>query len=212
MIAWMVARMDGDHRGELVVYRFPKQRLVFGPQQIMNRIHQDDHISQQISLWDRAGSEAVLGTLLVIPIEESLIYVCPLYLRSSGGRIPELKQVIVVYESRIAMEPTLDQAIARLSGWDRAPGQLGATPLARAAIEQPRSEAGTPSVAVADPRGAAERAHAAFDRATDAQRRGDWATYGQELDLLGAALEELAPRGSADAGSDALRGNSDASP
>src|SRR5690606_159183 len=80
LAAWLMARMDGPHLGELVLYRFPKDRLVFGPQQVMNRINQDAEISRQISLWDQRGSEAVFGTLLVIPVEESLIYVCPLYL------------------------------------------------------------------------------------------------------------------------------------
>ncbi|MBK7776485.1 MAG: UPF0182 family protein [Sandaracinaceae bacterium] len=129
LAAWMVARSDGEHRGELIVYRLPRDRLVFGPQQIMNRIHQDAEISRQVSLWDQRGSQALFGTLLVIPIEESLLYVAPLYLRSArdggsarapgtggGGRIPELKRVIVVYQNQIVMEQTLDLAIARLFG------------------------------------------------------------------------------------------------
>jgi uncharacterized membrane protein (UPF0182 family) len=83
LAAWMVARSDGEHRGELVVYRLPRDRLVFGPQQVMNRIHQDPEISREVSLWDQRGSQALFGTLLVIPIEESLLYVAPLYLRSA---------------------------------------------------------------------------------------------------------------------------------
>ncbi|MDZ4384539.1 MAG: UPF0182 family protein, partial [Nitrospirota bacterium] len=110
--AWMVARNDGEFYGQLVVYRFPKQKLVYGPMQITNRINQDAEISRQISLWDQRGSEVIRGSLLVIPIEEALIYIQPIYLRAEGGKIPELKRVIVAYENRIAMEETLDSALA----------------------------------------------------------------------------------------------------
>jgi uncharacterized membrane protein (UPF0182 family) len=86
--AWMVARSDGDQYGELVVYRFPKQKLIYGPRQIVARINQDAEISRQISLWDQRGSQVIQGTLLVIPIEEALLYVRPLYLRAEAGKIP----------------------------------------------------------------------------------------------------------------------------
>ena len=112
--AWLVARSDGENYGKLVVYRFPKQKLVFGPKQIINRINQDAEISRQISLWDQRGSEVILGNLLVIPIEESLLYVRPLYLRAEGGKIPELKRVIAAYENQIAIEETLEQCLLRI--------------------------------------------------------------------------------------------------
>ena len=95
--AWMVARNDGEHYGKLSVYRFPKDKLVFGPKQIIGRINQDSEISQQISLWSQGGSQVIQGPLLVIPIEESLLYVRPLYLKAEAGKIPELKRVIVAY-------------------------------------------------------------------------------------------------------------------
>src|SRR2546426_3152901 len=100
LASWMVARNDGEHYGRLVLYRFPKQSLVYGPTQIVNRINQDTDISRQISLWDQRGSEVIRGNLLVIPIEESLIYVQPLYLRAEGGRIPEMKRVVVPTRTR----------------------------------------------------------------------------------------------------------------
>src|SRR5262249_50782414 len=114
--AWMVVRNDGDKYGKLVVYSFPRQSLVFGPAQIVNRMNQDTEVSQQITLWDQRGSEVIRGELLVIPIEESLIYVQPLYLRAQGGRIPELKRVIVAHESRVAMAETLEAGLAQLFG------------------------------------------------------------------------------------------------
>jgi hypothetical protein len=114
--AWMVARSDGDDYGKLTVYTFPKQKLIYGPNQIVARINQDAEVSRQISLWDQKGSRVIQGTLLVIPIEESLIYVRPLYLKADGGKIPELKRVIVGYEDKIAMEPTLEEALEKIFG------------------------------------------------------------------------------------------------
>jgi len=128
--AWMVARSDGEQYGKLVVYAFPKQKLIYGPAQMVARINQDAEISRQISLWDQRGSKVIQGNLLVIPIEESLIYVRPLYLKADVGAIPELKRVIVGYEDRIVMEPTLEQALEKVfSGLEtssvRTPAQAG---------------------------------------------------------------------------------------
>lgn len=114
--AWMVARSDDEHYGTLLTYTFPKQKLVYGPSQIVARINQEAEISRQISLWDQRGSKVIQGNLLVIPIEESLIYVRPLYLKADEGKIPELKRVIVGYEDSIAMEKTLDEALAKIFG------------------------------------------------------------------------------------------------
>ncbi|MBA3646454.1 MAG: UPF0182 family protein, partial [Gemmatimonadaceae bacterium] len=116
LAAWMVARMDGDNYGKLSVYRFPKQSLVYGPRQIVNRINQDTEISRQITLWDQRGSEVIRGELLVIPIEESLIYVQPIYLRAEGGSIPELKRVVVAHENRVVMGETLEEGLNALFG------------------------------------------------------------------------------------------------
>src|SRR5437867_710601 len=140
LASWMVARNDGAHYGELVVYRFPKQSLVFGPTQIVNRINQDTEIARQIALWDQGGSQVIRGNLLVIPIEESLIYVMPLYLRAQGGRIPELKRVVVAYQNRVVMEETLDAGLAQLFGGGaearREPSRVAATPGAAPATNE----------------------------------------------------------------------------
>ncbi len=199
LAAWMVARSDGDRLGELIVYRFPKDRLVFGPQQIMNRIDQEEDISRQVSLWDQRGSNAILGTLLVIPIEESLLYVTPLYLKAEGGRIPELKRVIVVYENDIAMEPTLDEAVASLF---RQTEQVAAAEPAEAstadAPDAPLVVSDAPPVAATAVEEGGETAPAAtealtlFRRALDVQRAGDWAGYGETLDELQRVLEAQA--------------------
>jgi uncharacterized membrane protein (UPF0182 family) len=182
LASWMVARNDGAHYGELVVYRFPKQSLVFGPTQIVNRINQDTEIARQIALWDQGGSTVIRGNLLVIPIEESLIYVMPLYLRAQGGRIPELKRVVVAYQNRVVMEETLDAGLAQLFGGagaaTRAPARVSETPGAATAL----------SARAAD---LARRANESFRRAVEAQRAGDWARYGEELRRLEDVLRQL---------------------
>ena len=123
LAAWMVARSDGENYGRMFVFQFPKQKLIFGPSQIVARINQDQVISPQITLWNQQGSEVIQGTLLVIPIEEALLYVRPMYLRASGGRIPQLTRVIVAYQNQIVMEETLDRALERL--FSDAPPGLG---------------------------------------------------------------------------------------
>lgn len=181
LAAWMVARSDGDHYGQLVVYRFPRQSLVFGPAQIVNRINQDTEISRQISLWDQRGSQVITGNLLVIPIEESLLFVQAIYLRAEGGRIPELKRVVVAYQNQVVMEETLEAGLARLFGEGGAQAEAEATPSARAAA----AEAAAPA------RDVIEEARRHYDRAVAAQRAGDWARYGEELRQLGEALNRL---------------------
>jgi uncharacterized membrane protein (UPF0182 family) len=182
--AWMVARSDGEHYGQLVVYRFPRQSLVFGPTQIVNRINQDTEISRQVSLWDQRGSQVIRGNLLVIPIEESLIFVQALYLRAEGGRIPELKRVIVAYENQVVMEETLEEGLARLFG-DRPVTEV--RPVAAAAAAAP-AEAPPPTTSVTDlVRQAAEH----YERATAAQRAGDWGRYGEEMRRVGELLRRL---------------------
>lgn len=180
LASWMVARNDGEHYGKLVVYRLPKQSLVYGPSQIVNRINQDTEISRQISLWDQRGSEVIRGHLLVIPIEESLIYVQPLYLRAEGGRIPELKRVVVAYQNRVVMEETLEAGLSRLFG-----GVIEST----AAAPEPTPRAGTDSTASAAD--LARQASESYQRAVAAQRAGDWARYGEELSRLNDLLKQL---------------------
>jgi len=182
--AWMIARSDGEHYGKLVAYRFPRQKLVYGPSQIIARINQEPEISRQISLWDQRGSDVVLGTLLVIPIEEALIYVRPLYLRAERGKIPELKRVIVAYENQIAMEETLERALARVFG---ARAETTARPTTTA---QPSDTAAAPAQDLSQQQ-LIEQAAQHYEQALRAQREGNWAVYGQEIGKLGETLRKL---------------------
>lgn len=196
LAAWLVARSDGEHYGTLRVFQFPKQKVVFGPRQVVARMNQDQTISPQITLWNQQGSQVIWGTLMVIPIEESLIYVRPLYLRGEGGRIPELRRVLVAHGNQIVMEETLDIALAKLFGSGAgAPrpgvGTTGAEQSAssglQAGIQAAPDAASTIGSLAAD-----ARTH--YDRATEAQRKGEWATYGEELRALGAVLERMRGR------------------
>jgi len=115
MIAWLAARCDAPDYGKLIVYEFPKERLVYGPFQIEARINQTTEISQQLTLWNQMGSRVIRGAnLLVIPIENSLLYVTPLYLRAEQGHLPELKRVIAAYGEHVVMKETLAEALAAL--------------------------------------------------------------------------------------------------
>ena len=176
MIAWLAARCDLPEYGKLIVYEFPKDKLVYGPFQIEALINQNTEISQQISLWNQMGSRVIRGTLLVVPIGNSILYVSPLYLRAQSGQLPELKRVIAAYGDRVVMEETLPAALAAL-------------------FKGSARVAGFPAPAGPSPSGPAdERARQAladYDRALDRLKAGDWAGFGAELDALRPLLEEL---------------------
>ncbi len=199
LTAWVVARSDGAHYGKLVEYRFPRQSLVFGPRQIVNRINQDTEISRQLSLWDQRGSEVIRGELMVIPIQEALVYVQPIFLRAEGGRIPEMKRVVVAYENRVAMEETLEEGLGRIFG-TAPPGPAGpAEPAAEPArgTAAPEGEAAPPAQPAPVGGDLARRAQTHYQRAMEAQRAGDWARYGEEIRRLGEVLQEMVEAGGA---------------
>ena len=192
LAAWMVARSDGQHYGKLIAFAFPKQTVVFGPRQVVARINQDETISPQITLWNQQGSQVIQGTLLVIPIEESLLYIRPLYLRAAGGRIPELKRVIVAYQNQIVMEETLSLALGRLFG--RVPETLQVASTGQGEPSATISMTSTQMDALEVPLqglALAEQAREHYERAIQAQRDGNWSLYGDEVTRLGEILERL---------------------
>ncbi|MEO0373321.1 MAG: UPF0182 family protein [Cyanobacteria bacterium P01_A01_bin.17] len=184
MIAWMAARSDDVE--ELLLYEFPKQKLVYGPRQIEARIDQTPSISQQLTLWSQAGSKVIRGDLLVIPIEESLLYVEPIYLRAEQGQLPELKRVIVSYDNAIVMEDTLDKALATLFGKGQAQ-----KPAAQQQAKQPQPEK-APAAEPSDPsKSLAKNALETYRKAKSALQNGNWAEYGRHQRDLENQLQQL---------------------
>lgn len=187
LIAWMAARSDGDKYGELKVFRFPKQELIFGPLQIEARIDQETEISAQITLWSQSGSKVIRGNLLVLPIEDALLYIEPLYLRAENGQIPELKRIIVATGDQIAMEETLGQALVSLFTKGQSDSPTRPT-------TQQTTRPSSPSSINLDTTNIADLAEAAghhYDAAQTALQAGDWATYGAELEQMEATLSAL---------------------
>jgi uncharacterized membrane protein (UPF0182 family) len=189
MIAWLGARSDGEQYGRLTAFLFPKQRLVYGPRQIAARIDQDPVISQQLALWNQRGSTVIRGSLLAIPVEESLLYVEPMYLAAEKGSIPELKRVFVAYANQIAMEETLEASLQAI---------FGRRPTTSAATRTPDGPA--PPAAAADGVAAlVGRAWEAWTLSQESLRRGDWSAYGDAQRRLEEALRGLRERAAAPA-------------
>ena len=188
MVAWMAAKSGPQDYGRVILYEFPKDKLIYGPAQIESRINQDPTISPQLSLWDQSGSRVNRGNQLVIPIGQSIIYVKPLYLQSATSQIPELKRVIVAYGNELAMEPTLEAALARVFGAGAAPG-----------VEAMPSRVAAGGLPGAAPTAAQQRlidqAWDQLERAKEAQQRGDWAAYGARLRELEETLRQLRRQG-----------------
>jgi uncharacterized membrane protein (UPF0182 family) len=187
--AWMCARNDPPHYGQLLVYNFPKAKLVYGPSQINARIEQDAQISQQLTLWKQSGSDIIRGDLVIIPIEQSLLYVQPLYLKAAQGEIPELKRVLTAYGEKIAMELNLERSLAALFADGRA-GEIAA-----ARPEAARPERSRAAAAARLPAGERELAREALQRlrsARESYRRDDWARFGEELKRLEQTLQRMA--------------------
>ena len=178
LAAWMSVKCDFPDFGKFVVYRFPKQRLVYGPKQIESRINQEPEISRQLSLWDQRGSKVTLGTLLVIPIEESLIYVQPVYLKAESGQIPELKRVVVAYENLIAMEETLEKALGRIFG--QAIKKIGEEKSPE--VKEVRTEGLKPL---------SDLAWQHLQKARQSLREENWPAFGQSLRDLEQALKQM---------------------
>ena len=188
MAAWLAARSDAPNYGKLIVYLFPKQKLVYGPRQVDARIDQDSAISQQITLWSQRGSQVIRGSLLAIPIEDALLYVQPLYLSASEGALPELRRVIVAYGNQLNMAPNLEAALEGIFG--RA---ATATIKETAVTMVPALPPGALTAPLLPgPSVLAKEALDHFNKAQAALREQDWSRYGEELKKMRGVLEELA--------------------
>ena len=176
MIAWLAARCDPPDYGKLIAYEFPKDKLVYGPFQIEARINQNTDISQQLSLWNQLGSRVIRGNMLVIPIDNSILYVSPLYLRAEQGQLPELKRVIASYGDQVVMKDTLAAALSALfsePAGGSSPSTAAAMPVAGASAERAR------------------KALEHYEQAIARLKSGDWAGFGAELDAMRELLQQM---------------------
>jgi uncharacterized protein len=192
MIAWMAARCDGPDYGKVLVFTFPKDKLIYGPEQIQSRLNQTPSISQQLTLWDQGGSRVIHGTLLVVPVQNAVLYVEPLYLASQGGTsLPQLKRVIVAYSDQVVMEPSLEGALNAIFG-----GNAGApVETAQAGSAQPAASSSTLSKAIpATLESLIRQANEHYEKAQQDLRQGDWSGYGQEIEKLGEILKQMPAR------------------
>lgn len=179
MVAWMSAKSDGADYGKRLVYRLPKDKLIYGPEQIHARLNQDPAIAAELTLLNQRGSRVLWGNLLVIPLEKSFLYVQPMYLLAEQSQIPQLKRIVVSTANNVAMEATLGDALARVFGADT-----------RGSVTAPTSPAiGTP--AGANVNALIKEANDHYARAQDALKTSDWTTYGTEMKALQQTLERL---------------------
>ena len=195
MISWVAARNDDPNRGQVRVYQFPRDTTIFGPGQIQSRINQDSTISAQRTLWDQSGSQVIFGNLIVVPVQDSLLYLEPVYLQSTGAKFPEFKKIVVASPTRVVWGDTLAEALRLLLSGAPLPspspaGSPGASPSP--------SPGGTPVASAtpgptlpSDVASLIAYANLHFDRAQEALRNNDFATYGQEMKLVQDALREL---------------------
>jgi len=175
MIAWLFARCDGPNYGRLMVHKLPKEKLIYGPMLIERRIDQDTEVSKEITLWSQRGSDVIRGNLLVIPIENSFIYVEPLYLQATQSGMPELKRVLVVHGEKLAMGKTLDEALQKVFGAD------SDGPLRKAAPAGEDRTIGELS----------QNALKHFEAAQENLRKGDFGAYGASIEKLKTTLVKL---------------------
>ena len=179
MIAWLAARCDGTNYGKVIEYAFSKENLIYGPAQIEARIDQDTTISQQLSLWNQAGSRVIRGNLLAIPIDDTLLYVEPLYLSAESRQLPELKRLIASTGDRVVMAQDVDSLLAALV----TPGARKPAVIASSTGPTPERGAELPSA------GANAEALNHYRRAFEALNKGDWRTFGVEMDAMQKALQ-----------------------
>jgi len=204
MIAWMAARCDVPHYGQVVTYIFPKRKLVYGPQQVESRIDQNPTISAQLSLWNQGGSRVIRGLQLVIPVKNSLLYVEPLYLTAeAAGGLPQLSKVIVTYGDQVVMQDTLDDALSQIFGTTISTEQGQALPTLKPSVKGKKLlkvVKGAESAAAAAPSAAdmqqfnalTRQANQQYQQALRLLKQGDWAGYGNEIKKLGQTLNRLA--------------------
>jgi hypothetical protein len=172
MTAWLAARCDAQHYGEMLLYRLPKDKHVPGPMQVESLISQNPDISEAMTLWGQVGSQVVRGNLLIIPMDGSFLYVEPLYIQAEKVKIPELKRVLMYASGKVVMANTIEEGLNQLLGSTVQP-----TPGGEGEVHD------IPSLV--------NRANDLWLEAQDRIKNGDWAGYGEIMEELGRVLEQL---------------------
>ena len=191
MTALMVARNDGDHYGELVLYQFPKSKTIYGPEQVEAQIDQNTEISKEFSLWNSSGTTYRRGNMFVIPINSSILYVEPVYLEATNSSIPEVKRIIVAYNDKIAYEETLAECLVSLFGDEAASGIDSVGGSVGGQTDGNGGETTAPEAELSQTE-LIQKAASAYDNAQAALKDGDWASYGEYMEELEEALNKLA--------------------
>ncbi|WP_283698587.1 UPF0182 family protein [Clostridium perfringens] len=180
MVALLGARMDGDNYGELVMYKFPPQRTIYSPILFKNRIQQDPNISKEISLWAGKGSEVIYGDIIIVPIEDSLLYLNTIYLKAnSENSMPEMKRVILSNGDKIVIEENIEKALLKLFNYNSSEENKNSN----------KDE--TPNTETTSDKSGVKEAADLFNKAIEAQKNGDWATYGEFINKLGNVLNKM---------------------
>jgi uncharacterized protein len=174
MIAWVAARCDFPEYGKMIFYELPKEKLIYGPNQIEAMIDQNTTISQQLTLWDQKGSQVIRGKLVVIPIENSFLYVVPVYLKAEGTNFPQLKRIIAITADRVVMEPTLDEAITDLFGAQQTQNAVGGS-----SVSAPTPPTPQPQL---------DEARKQLQAAQTAAQKGNWEEFGKAMQSLSHLL------------------------
>jgi uncharacterized membrane protein (UPF0182 family) len=181
LIGMLIARNDGEHFGELALVSLPKEELFFGPMQVESRINQDQNISKDLTLWNQQGSRVLHGQMSVIPIDNTFLYVQPIYLQSSQARMPQMKKVVLAYGNELIYTDTYEEAVARLSGGRSQPATLSGN-----------APPQTPGAPPAPPPTSQDRLGALrqwMDRYRKAAQAGQWAEAGKALEAMEAELK-----------------------
>jgi uncharacterized membrane protein (UPF0182 family) len=193
MIAWVAARNDAPNYGTVRVFRFPTNTTVLGPAQIEARIDQDPTISAQVTLWNASGSTVIRGNLIVVPVGDSLVYLQPVYLQSTSSKFPEFERIVVASPTTVVWGQTLSEALnLLLAGNGQPPPTPTPTPQGTpgpgaTATPIPTAAPGLPT----DVPGLIAYADQHYALAQQALKDGDFARYGQEIALVGQALQQL---------------------
>ncbi len=182
LMGLLVARNDGDNYGELILYQMPKSKTVYGPMQVEAQIDQNTEISKEFSLWDSSGSKYSRGNMFVVPIEDSLLYIEPVYLEATNSSIPEVKRIIVAYNDNIAYESTLAEALNKLFGEGSVEETSGGSSGSTAGNKNDKTLSQSEII---------KKAQSAFSDAQKAQKNGDWSGYGDHLKELEKYLDML---------------------